>query len=113
MSPSGTRGGKVRTRAGRPLARVELSLFADSRMYTELLAEATLRNRSVAEHIEDLLIKRDAVRHGSDYDGASWLPGQGAQAAPGATKAAEPVIEPEDKGAAASAGVWRNRLKPK
>lgn len=86
--------------------RTEVRLLKGHAATRRLLREAHERDVSLAQHIHDLLIAREAALNGQEYNRLLWVPS--APSAHQAERAAE-APAPEARGATAAAAAWLKR----
>lgn len=95
-----------RSRTQETVLRPEVRLPAAHPATKQLLREARDRDVSLAQHIHDLLIARQAAIEGRDYRQALWTPGEPELQTP-ATPAQNELDAPQ--GAASAAAAWKRR----
>ena len=95
-----------RSKTDAEVLRPEVRLLKDHAATRRLLREARARDVSLAQHIHDLLVAREAALNGQEYNRLLWVPSE--PLAPPDT----PLVDapaPEARGASAAAAAWLKR----
>src|SRR5437867_8589593 len=65
-----------RSKTDAEVLRPEVRLLKDHAATRRLLREARARDVSLAQHIHDLLVAREAALNGQDYNRLLWVPSE-------------------------------------
>src|SRR6266540_4293525 len=96
--------GRFKTEAA--VLRPEVRLLKEHAATKRLVCEARARDVSLAQHIHDLLIAREAALSGQEYNHLLWVPS--APPAPEEDRLGD-APTPEARGASAAAAAWLKR----
>ena len=88
------------------MLRPEVRLLKDHPATRRLLREARERDVSLAQHIHDLLVAREAALSGQEYNRLLWVPSE--QPASQDDRLLD-APTPEARGASAAAAAWLKR----
>ena len=94
-----------RSKTDAEVLRPEVRLLKDHAATRRLLREARARDVSLAQHIHDLLVAREAALNGQEYNRLLWVPSE--SPAPQDNLVDAPA--PEARGASAAAAAWLKR----
>ena len=96
--------GRSKTEA--EVLRPEVRLLKDHAATRRLLREARERDVSLAQHIHDLLVAREAAMGGQEYNRLLWVPSE--QPTPQEDRLVD-APAPQARGASAAAAAWLKR----
>jgi hypothetical protein len=95
-----------RSKTDAEVLRPEVRLLKDHAATRRLLREARARDVSLAQHIHDLLVAREAALNGQEYNRLLWVPSESP------VPQDSPLMDtpaPEARGASAAAAAWLKR----